>query len=694
MHEARALQHIQMFGNRGTRHRERLGQLTYGGVGVDEATENGTSGGVGEGGKHAIESIGITGNHMVTSMPTLIVLRKCTRQTAVNMGSACKYTVPNLYVGSTEPGRQPTLECDSAGIYASAQPGEFDAPIIFPLFPTIMFAPRYHILAVFVTLAACSGTDSRSAASSATDVLTIATPADADALIPQLVQSTQGKQATDMLFDYLAQPTSTLETVGDAGFKPSLASSWAWSSDSLSIAFTLNSKARWHDGQPVRAADVKFSYALYVDPAIASPHASNFEGIDSVSVRDSLTAVVWWKRRNPEQFYQIATSLAIVPEHLLASEPRATLAQSAYAQHPVGSGRYRFEQWARDRQLMLTADSTNFRGRPTFKRVVWIVSADPTAASLSVLSGQADVLESVRGDAFVNARKSTKVRTVEYGSLDYAFMVLNSERTVGGNRRLFGDRAMRVALTAALNRPAMVSNALDSLGAVALGPFTRSATGVDTAMRQIAFDAARAGLTLDSLGWKTDAVDKLRKKNGKALRFELLVPTASATRLKFGVLIQAQLASMGVTVDLAPLDQGMFVSRLEKGDFDAALNMWRTDPSPVAGLRQVWASPHGQEIGANYGRYSSKSFDAIVDSAAVEFSAAKRQALFRKAYQLIVEDAAGIWLYEPRNFAAINSRIEPTGMRAYAWWADLADWNVTSARVANAPANTAANAKP
>lgn len=551
-----------------------------------------------------------------------------------------------------------------------------------------MFALRYYGLALFVALAACSGKDSDSTANSATDVLTIATPADADALIPQIVQSTQGKQATDMLFDYLALPASTLETVGDAGFTPSLASGWTWSTDSLSIAFAIDPKARWHDGRPVRAADVKFSYALYVDQTIASPHASNFIGIDSVSVRDSATAVVWWKKRNPEQFYQVATSLAIVPEHLLKSEPRATLAQSAFAQHPVGSGRYRFEQWTRDRQLMLTADTTNFRGRPTFNRVVWIVSADPTAASLSVLSGQADVLESVRGDAFVNARNSSKVRTVEYGSLDYAFMVLNTERTVGSNRRLFSDRAMRVALTAALNRPAMVSNALDSLGAVALGPFTRSATGVDTAMRQIAYDTAAAGHTLDSLGWKTDAADKLRKKDGKALRFELLVPTSSATRQKFGVLIQAQLASIGVTVDLAPLEQGMFVSRLEKGDFDAALNMWRTDPSPVAGLRQVWASPHGKEIGANYGRYSNRSFDAIVDSAALEFSAAKRQALFRTAYQLIVDDAAGVWLYEPRNFAAINSRIEPTGMRAHAWWADLAHWTVTSARVANASAST------
>ncbi|MEO7358809.1 MAG: ABC transporter substrate-binding protein, partial [Gemmatimonadaceae bacterium] len=144
-----------------------------------------------------------------------------------------------------------------------------------------MIASRYHALAVFVTLAACSGGKSVPAAHANANVLTIATPADADALIPQLVQSTQGKQVTDLLFDHLAQPTNHLETVGDAGFAPQLASSWTWAPDSLSISFSVNPAARWHDGQPVRASDVQFSLALYNDAVVASPHASNFVGIDS-----------------------------------------------------------------------------------------------------------------------------------------------------------------------------------------------------------------------------------------------------------------------------------------------------------------------------------------------------------------------------------------------------------------------------
>ena len=539
-------------------------------------------------------------------------------------------------------------------------------------------------LLALLSIAACSG-DKPNQSGSDLKVLTIATPADADALIPQLVQGTQGKQVTDLLFDHLARPTSTLETTGDGGFKPELAERWKWSADSLSIAFSINPRARWHDGKPVTAKDVQFSYALYRDPAVASPHASNFEGIDSVTVADSLTAVVWWNARHPEQFFQVAFNLAVVPEHLLGAVSRSALAQSAFAEKPVGSGRYRLEQWTRERQLIVAADSANYRGRPGFERVVWVVTSDPTAASLSVLSGQADILESVRGDAFVKARQSPTLRTVEYGSLDYAFMLFNFDRTLAGDRRFFANRAVRHALTSALDRKSMVTNALDSLGAVALGPFTRSSAGADTTFPQIRYDVATATRTLDSLGWKVDASDKLRRKNGKPFRFELLVPSASAARQKYAVLIQAQLATIGVSVDVVPLEPGIFADRLEKGDFDAALNMWRSDPSPVNSLRQVWASPRGKEIGANYSRYTNAAFDAALDSAAHAFDAKVRRAYYQRAYELIVHDAAAVWLYEPRNFAAINARLAPVGMRADAWWAELSDWNAAGTRVAVRP---------
>ena len=147
------------------------------------------------------------------------------------------------------------------------------------------------------------------------------------------------------------------------------------------------------------------------------------------------------------------------------------------------------------------------------------------------------------------------------------------------------------------------------------------------------------------------------------------------------MLIQAQLALIGVKVDVTPLEIGLFANRLNKGDFDVALNMFRSGTSP-ADIRSVWGSPSAQNVGANYGRYANSAFDALIDSATTTFDLGKRRAQFNRAYQLIVDDAPAVWLYEPRNFAAISKRVDPVGMRADAWWASLPEWRATGARVA------------
>ncbi len=522
-----------------------------------------------------------------------------------------------------------------------------------------------------VSSAACGRDRTTRAGSSA---VVVATPADADQLIPPLVATAQGKQVVDMLFDYLAAPADPVVTVGDAGFRPQLARRWTWAPDSLSIAFELDPRAHFHDGTPVRARDVRFSYALFTDTTAGSLHASDYAGIDSVSVRDSLTAVVWWHKRTPEQFFQIAYNLAVMPEHLLGALPRATLATSPFAAHPVGSGRYRFGAWEHRRQLTLLADSTNYRGRPHFDRVVWTVTGDPTSALASVLSGQADVIESVRGEGFTKAEQSPRVRTVEYGSLDYAYLAFNQRARDGrGASPVFADRAARVAFTQAVDRAAVVSNVLGPLGRVALGPFTRVQPTADTTLRQIAYDTAAAARALDALGWRVVGASHVRARGGRPLAVSLLVPAASTPRMRLAVLLQEQLARVGVRVNVDAADPATFTDRLHKGDFDMALNLWRTDPSPTT-LRGAWGTPRGEDVGANVGHYANAAFDVTLDSATAEFDTERRTALVRRAYQTIVDDAPAMWLYEPRNVAAVRRDLRPVAMRADAWWAGLADW--------------------
>ncbi len=64
----------------------------------------------------------------------------------------------------------------------------------------------------------------------------------------------------------------------------------------------------------------------------------------------------------------------------------------------------------------------------------------------------------------------------------------------------------------------------------------------------------------------------------------------------------------------------------------------------------------------------------------MQANAQAAQAYYQRAFQQIVDDAPAVWIYEPRQVAGVHNRLRPTGMRADAWWAGLADWTVDPAR--------------
>ncbi len=131
--------------------------------------------------------------------------------------------------------------------------------------------------------------------------------------MPPVTINAVSAQVEAQLFEKLAEVGMGLNTVGDAGFVPVLATGWTWAPDSLSIAFHIDPKARWHDGAPVTANDVRFTWQLYADSATGSLVRPLILSIDSVTVRDSLTAVVWFSRRTPEQFLDAAWQMRDPP---------------------------------------------------------------------------------------------------------------------------------------------------------------------------------------------------------------------------------------------------------------------------------------------------------------------------------------------------------------------------------------------
>ena len=527
--------------------------------------------------------------------------------------------------------------------------------------------------ALFLLAAACAGGDTAST-NSGGGTLVISTGGDPNSLLPPLVATTQARQITDLVYDRLASLGDSLNTLGDGGFIPQLAQSWTWSPDSMSIAFHLNPRARWHDGVPVTSSDVRFTLGAYRDTSLASTAGALVESIDSVSTPDSATAVIWFHSRSPEQFYNATDQMSILPEHIWKNIPVASWRSSEQANHPVGSGQFRFASWKQGESVTLVADTSNYRGRPKLDRVIWSIAPDFNAALARFLGGQTDFFEAIRADAVAQVRRNPNLKLISFPGIDYSFLQFNLKdpKNPAKPNALFADRELRRALTMAVDRNSIVKSVFDSLAVPALAGSLHIYPTADPSIPPIPFDTAAAGKTLDSLGWKDSNGDGIREKNGRGLAFRILVPSSSAVRVRMAVLIQEQLRRAGVKVSIDEVEFPVFADRSDKSDYDAELNSIHADPSPSA-ARQDWATA-GIKGGNNTGSYSNPVFDALVDSAVAVYDPAERNRLFRSAYRIINDDAPAIWLAEPRALVGVQRRIRVVGLRADAWWQHIADW--------------------
>lgn len=523
--------------------------------------------------------------------------------------------------------------------------------------------------AVAILALGCAPEDTSSDEAPTGGTLVIASAADAGTLLPPLVDDVSGKQVSDQIFDGLAAIGTDINTVGDQGFTPRLAQRWDWAPDSLSIVFHLDPKARWHDGVPVRASDVRFSHQIYTDPVVASPHATVMSNIDSITVRDSLTAVVWFERRSPEQFFEATDQLQIIPEHLLKDVPRNALGTSTFARNPVGSGRFRFVRWTPGATIEVVADTVNYRGRPKLDRVIWSLAPDPTAAATKLLAGEADFYEALRREHIPELEKNAQLRAMRYPQLAYAY--------VGFNLRdpLFTNRELRRALTMAVDRKRLVQSVFDSMAAPALGPFARALATADTTIPQLPYDTVRARAILDSLGWRDTNGDGIRERAGQPLRFALLVPSTSSFRIRMSLLLQEELRRVGTDLKIDQVDFNTMSERQDAGRFQANFGAWSMDASP-GGVRQTFTSAGATRGGYNYGNYRSPVFDALVDSALNAMDPARSRAYFSRAYATIIQDAPAIFMYELQGLAGAHRRLNITGMRPDAWWADISEWTI------------------
>lgn len=532
------------------------------------------------------------------------------------------------------------------------------------------------LVACALAVVACDRSATKTGDADVGGSIIVATQAEPVTLLPPLVSAID----EDMVSDQIFEPLAWLGDEGhlDRGYRPALADSWTWENDSLAIVFRLNPNARWQDGNPVRASDVRFTFELFTDSLVGYKDRSSLSRIDSVTVRDSLTTVFWFDGRYPEQFFDAANRMPIVPAHLLANEPRATLRTSAFGRAPVGSGRFRLGKWTPNSSIELVADTGHYRGRAKLDRVVFTIVSDPNALSARLTTGELDVADVANPDLFKSLAARPDLKARINPAYDYTFLLFNTRapKKRAEPNSLFADANLRRALTMALDRDKLVRSQFDSLGIAAIGPMTRAQPLADSTIPPIPYDSAAAARLLDSLGWVLPTGKTIRERAGKALAFKVMTPTISSNRMAMITKIHEALRRQGVGIDIDAVDGNAFMARVRARDFDVAFDGRHADLS-ISGLRAYWTVASAKDAaGQNFGNYENPMFDAHLDSALAARDMTNARAHAREAFSTIMGDAPAIWVYEVRTATMIHKRIRTAHAVPTAWWAGIADWHI------------------
>jgi peptide/nickel transport system substrate-binding protein len=506
--------------------------------------------------------------------------------------------------------------------------------------------------------------------------IVIVTGQEATVPIPTLMEgplaSTGNSDIADQLFLRLAELGPTMMTAGDRAFQPLLARSWT-RRDSVTLAFHLDPRARWHDGAPVTAADVVFTFERARNPRLCPRLAELLRRITSVTAEGQHEVVFRFSQPYAEQLYDAVFHVAPLPVHLLGRTPPDSLASTPFVQAPVGDGPYRWVRRLPGEYIELAADPGFFLGAPAIRRVFFRLATDPDARLNLLLAGQADAMDNIPPPRtnVARVRADSDLRVVTVPSPTIGFLLFNQRDPRAHDRPhpILGDIAVRRAIGLALDRRLMVRATLGDAGEVPYGPASPILWIRHGTPRPLGPNAAEARRLLAARGWADHDGDGVLDRNGLPLALTLTLPNTSAIRRQMALQAQEQLRQIGVRLDLELLEISTWNERRTAGRFDVDFSASSQDPSPT-GLTQGWSC----DGGTNVARYCDPAVDSLLESAARATDDAG--AVWHAVLTRIEDDAPAVFMYAPSYLYAVNRRFTNVRIRPESSWLALREWTV------------------
>ena len=549
---------------------------------------------------------------------------------------------------------------------------------------------RPGIVALFCGLAlACSAPDpgaSRNASPGAAADTTSGPKAGGRVVIgvqqePEILSEILNSMATNnmvcnLIFSKFVKYNDRYELVPDLIEEIPTVENGGVSADHLEYTYHLRKDARWHDGMPVTSRDVRFTLEIIMDPDVNVESREGWDVVASLATPDDHTVVFRLKRPYPDFASETFYDESVLPEHLLRTSRGARFQSAAYDRAPVGSGPFRFESWAPGSHLVLVANRDYYGEGPHLDAIIFKFVPTENALLVQLKTGEIDMFDNANISYISQLDAIDGIRVYRTPMLMYEHLDLNTEHEV------LRDVRVRRALMYATNKAEIAERIYNGLVRVAaLDEFEQSRYYSHEAAQRAGYDPAQARRLLREAGWRDDDGNGILERDGKELRLTISASSGQPNRERTELVLRDQYRAVGI--DLAIENYGPTVlygtyedgGVLKRGTFDIAMYAWLSSPGPSR-REALYAAGSIPPNGQNHPRFVHEELTAMLDRAGTETDGARREELYRRVQEILVDEVPVIPLFWYTAIDPVTERLRnfrPNATQSADTW-NAADW--------------------
>jgi peptide/nickel transport system substrate-binding protein len=466
--------------------------------------------------------------------------------------------------------------------------------------------------------------------------------------------------------------------------EPDLASSWTASPDGRTYLFYLRRDIRWSDGEAFDADDVLFTIGLMQDPDFPGvPYLSDLWRTVSVEKVDAYT--IRFRLKEPFPPFADYTTIGILPKHVLRDVPARDLLIHPFNTHPIGTGPFLLESISAEQALLVpNPHYVSPKGRNVRREQPYLAGIEfrfyPTYEQLltAYQAGEIQGISCIPSYLFPEAAALTSLNLYSARLSGYQIVYLNLQDSEGSP--FFQDDRVRRALLLALDRQALINEALNGQGLVASGPIRPWSWAYDSELLPVEYDPAQAEALLAEANWLDTDSDGIRDKNQHPLQFTLLTGEDPAF-IRLGHAMAEQWARYGIRVQVEPLGAGLS-DHLRSRDFQAVLVelLLSGDPDPYPLWHQTQI-----EDGQNYGGWDNREVSEALEQARSVTDRDQRKAYYVQFQRIFAEETPALIIAYPTYTYAVDQSVRNVQIGPMVNPSDrfrnIADWYINTRRV-------------